>query len=51
MWVIMLVKEGLAMKVNAMEVFWRAHVNKMPICQLISVHAESFKTVYNSIDC
>lgn len=44
------VNEGLAMKVNAMEVFWRAHVYKMPIYQLITVHPESFKTVYNSID-
>lgn len=46
----MLVKEGLAMKVNAVEVFWGAHVYEMPVYQLISIHAESFKTVYNSID-
>lgn len=46
----MLVKECLAMKMNAVEIFWRAHVYKMPVYQLISVHAESFETVYNTID-
>lgn len=46
----MLVKKGLAMKVNTVKVFWRAHVYEMPIYQLVGIHAESFKTVYNSID-